>query len=82
MSEYYGEEYFGKYYKKFYWLSKQKIQYNLDKKYLLKNYIDSRHKKILDFGCVMRVLKRFKSQKFDMSLTKVLRKRFNQLFRI
>ncbi len=78
LSEYYGEEYFGKYYKKknFIGYQNRKIQYNLDKKYLLKNYIDSRHKKILDFGCGNgEFLKKFKSQKFGYEFNKSIEKK-------
>ena len=44
---------------------KRTKQYNLDKKYLLKNFSDKKNKKILDFGCGNgNFLKKFKSKKY------------------
>ncbi len=77
LTNYYSKEYFGKFYKKKNLIYKKRnVQYNLDKKYLLKNFEDNKNKKILDFGCGNgEFLKRFKSKKFGYEFNKDIDKK-------
>lgn len=80
LKEYYDSEYYRNFYKKKKYIlyNKRKSQYDLDKKYLLKNYKDNKDKKILDFGCGNgEFLNRFKSKKFGYEFNKNIEKKLS-----